>query len=111
MQLHDRQADGVGALGRAGGEDAVGTLVQEGEHGQVLALDLVQVVEDDEVGEARDVAQPLDEFGQDADHALAAARAGGLDGHALHALVGGVEIADGFVMDVHVSTFDVVQYL
>jgi len=64
------QADGIGAAGGAGGEDAVGTVVAGWAGDEVVALGAVEDPEDDQVGKTFDVGEAWGEFRQDFEGAL-----------------------------------------
>jgi len=98
-QLQHGQADGIGARGRAGGENAVVGIVEERPHHQGKALHPMEMVEQENMGKTFQVAQAPGEIRVDLDMAGHAQGSHGLHGHAFDVGKGRTQDADGPIGD------------
>src|ERR1700735_4725032 len=69
-QLHDGKTDGVGTAGRSSGKDSVGSIVDGRYADQIEVAGLVELPEDEEVGESLNVDEPRLEFRQELEDTL-----------------------------------------
>jgi hypothetical protein len=100
-QPHDGEPDWIGARWSPGGKDSAWLGIHEGSDGELQLLDLVEMVEQNDVGKAVQVLQPFDKLGQDLDKAPNPGGPCGLDGHSLNILEWAMDCANGLIADVH----------
>ena len=98
-EFDEGEADRAGAEGGSGGEEAAGDGVEEGGDEELGGACEVEVVEQVDVGEAVEVFEGGGEVGEEFHGACGVGGAGGLDGHVVEGVEGGVDDADGFEGD------------
>lgn len=105
------EADGVGPSGDSGGEYSVRRRIEVGPHLQRVSLRHVEVVEEDEVGEAADVFEAGAVFRFQFNGALNPGGARRLDGRPPCLFEGRVDHAYGLVLELHVGNQSLSDYI